>query len=271
MSKPFLSQRWWFAALALTAVQGAFLHWGLQKPPLVRETPASSPQFFIAPELGGHNGRGWDPALSPTLFALPSIEGFSGEAWMRYARPMSAESLPEDIPQWTPMPVESLGASLSGFVAAVKPVPMRVADLPLPWIDSFPTAPPVASSSQMKLDGPASRRWIPVPIELPSWPAVDLLTATEVQVLVTTQGRVLSAVVADADSGLSLPGVTPGLRWPEAERFALDLSRQLVFKPITPSRPTSVVDADDMLQYCTVTFQWATVSPKTKSEASTKP
>ncbi|MBI1840471.1 MAG: hypothetical protein HYR88_06410 [Verrucomicrobia bacterium] len=261
MRTPLLSRRWWVAALVLAMAQAAFLHWGIQQVPSMR-TPAGSPsRFFIAPELGNETGRGWDPAFSPTLFALPSLEGFSGDAWMKYSRPVSAESIPEEPPFMLAMPSDGLGASLAGFVASVRPAPMRVADLPVAWIDSFPTPAAVPALSRMTIEGPAARRLISSATDLPLWSAPDLLVATEVQVLVTSQGRVLSAALAEVDSALSIPGVVPGLHLPEAERFALDYARKLAFKPLAPQRPAKAVETDNSVQSCKVTFHWATLPP----------
>ena len=244
----------------LTALQAALLHWGTQQITEIR--PAPTTQQKLSMVLADTDANGLLDRLglgSPTLFALPSPEGFSGEAWLRYRTPTAKPQPIEDVPSWFEMETNSFGSLFRGFVNRQTPAPMRVADLQVTWRDNFPIEPLPDRHSSLFLEGDLSKRQLLSNPRLPSWPHTDVAAESYVQVLVDSEGRVLSAVLLESQGRLSSSSLAPSSRLPAADAFALDVARSARFEPLLADKPRGVIDHDPRLSSGRMIFQWATI------------
>src|SRR5205814_7639845 len=97
------------------------------------------------------------PALSdPTLFALPSLQGFSGAAWLTFAPLQHKFTDWSEQPRWLEMETSSLGRTFLEFVSTNTASALLLADEPMPSLpntDLTPTNAPVATRSEVRLEG----------------------------------------------------------------------------------------------------------------------
>lgn len=259
-----VSRGWILSVAGLAAAQAAVLHWGVLQVPYIRPVPVEVSHYQLAPGTDLVRIAGVFGLASPTLFALPDLNGFSGDAWLNYQPPVPSEPTTEDpAPGWLPLDGARLGATLTSFTAAVEPTPSRIVDLPHVWVDNFPINPAPATQSRLTLQGEASNRLVGNLPALPKWPAADLVAPTEIQILVNSQGRVLSAVPLEGDYSANVPGILPPARSLEADRFALELARNLPFKPLPPAPSENPLAEPRRVQSGRLTFVWATVPVQT--------
>ncbi len=244
----------------LTIIQAVLLHWGTKQIIEIRPTPASNTQYSL---VLGESNSSWVLAQlgleSPTVFALPSPEGFSGEAWLRYRTPTTKPQPIQDSPSWLEMETNSFGSLFRGFVNQQTPPPMRVADLQVVWRDNFPSDPIPERHSDLYLEGDLTSRQLLSPVRLPAWPHTDVAAESHVQVLVDSDGRVLSAVLLESQGRLASSSLALSSRVPAADAFALDFARAARFSPLPPDRPRAVTETDTRLCSGRLIFQWTTI------------
>lgn len=244
----------------LTVIQGVLLHWGTKQITEIRPVPPSNEKFALvlsdtsADWLLDQLGLG-----SPTVFALPSPEGFSGEAWLRYRTPTTKPQPIEDVPTWFEMETNSFGNLFLGFLTKQAPAPMRVADLQVVWRDNFPIDPVPDRRSELRLEGDLISRRLLTPPALPTWPHTDVAAESHVQVLVDSEGRVLSAALLESQGRLSSTSLAMSSRVPAADAYALEFARAARFEPLSSERPRGVLENDPRLSSGRLIFQWTTI------------
>ena len=256
---PAGTKPWLMVISALTLVQAALLHWGIQQFTEIRPAPVSSQSFSVV--LGEESAdslldRLW--LASPMMFALPSLEGFSGAAWLRYRTPSAQINRIEDQATYLEMDPQFLGQKFRAFAEQQVPTPMRVADLPVVWRDSFPIETPSQRHSELVLEGELARRTLLNPIPLPDWPHTDVAAESHVQVLVDGAGRVLTAVLLESEGQLSISSLARSTRIPEADTFALNVAREARFAPVPPTEPRAAWEPPAELVSGRMIFQWNT-------------
>jgi hypothetical protein len=231
--------------LVFAAHIGLILALGSRKPVTPRP-PAPAPSLSLAPEASE-----WLALNDPTLFALPHRQGFAGAAWLTTTNVQFPPFRWTEPPRLLPLPVADLGVTFAQFMHTnvfvsppfeTKPAP----DLPLPVAGGFAVAPQTNSTLRVA-DGLVNRRLLNLP-QLQSWPALDLLTNTVVQILVDAEGNVMSDAL--------LP---PGCGEPKADQRALEFARTARFEPLRRASPALTIGA--------LVFEWHT-EPLTNAPAS---
>jgi hypothetical protein len=239
------ARRWGWIALVFAAHVGLILALGSRKPSTPRP-PAPAPSLGLAPDASE-----WIALNDPTLFALPQRQGFAGAAWLN---PHTNEVPPfrwTEPPRLLLLPVADLGVAFVQFMRTnrfgnQKFEPKPVPDLPLPVAVEMTVASPPNSTLRVA-DDLVTRRLLNPP-QLQSWPSLDLLTNTVVQVLVNADGNVMS--------GTLLP---PGCGEPKADQRALEFARAARFEPLRRPSPA--------LTFGALVFEWHT-EPLTNAPAA---
>jgi hypothetical protein len=187
----------------------------------------------------------------PTLFALPSLSGFSGKAWLE--TPARNYNLAEHTqpPFWLALDPRRLGNAVVQFSRTNISSALGLAGNPRPTIvilQNLDLENGVRTNSVFRMEGEiASRPLLGQPI-LKSWPGTELLNPSITQIAVAKNGTVVSTRLI-ARSGSA-----------EADRAALEISRQLEF---APSRTETV--------WGNVIFDWNTIPvAPTNSPATTR-
>ena len=244
----------------LTVIQAALLHWGTQQITHIRPAPALNEKFCAvlgqeaSDELLNHL---W--LDSPTVFTLPSPESFSGEAWLRYRTPSTKPQPIDDSPTWLELETHSFGNLFRSFASQQTPVPLRVADLQVAWRDNFPIDPIPERRSELRLEGDLASRRLLDSLRLPAWPHTDVAAESHVQVLVDSEGTVLSAVLLESQGRLSSTSLALSSRIPAADAYALDFARTARFERVPTERPAGALETDPRLTSGRLNFQWSTL------------
>jgi hypothetical protein len=197
------------------------------------------------PQLGLANNSDELVSLeNPTLFALPQLQDFAAVWQMppvnqpvnRYAEP----------PRWLQLSAENLGKSLDQFMQTNFPAaetldfkPALEMTAPVLAVELMP-----AQNSTLKIEGQLAHRQLIVPGNLTNWPYADVIAPTKVQLLVSANGDVVSAILLPVDNGFA-----DADQLAAADQYALGLARALRFAPA--ENPA----------VGTVTFNWHTVPP----------
>src|SRR5438046_3355104 len=182
MNSPRSRRSWWLFALLILAVQVGLVFWfsDYSSPPVRRTRPGPSLHLVTATpsELFTLN--------DPTLFALPHPRSFSGQAWLAMAPiPYRSFQWTSEL-EWLSLPVAQLGAGLAKFLQTnrvetsyglaspdpqlVQPPPSSLAGLP--------------RKSTLRIEGGLRARKLLSAIDPPSWPHIDLLTNTVIEIVV---------------------------------------------------------------------------------------
>jgi TonB family protein len=237
--------RWWLIVIAIfTAHIGLILALGDRKPIVTRQ-PAATPHLRLA-----NNNDEFLALNDPTLFALPHANGFASAPWMEAPRVQAGSFQWSEPPRWLQLPVEQLGAAFSHFMetnifARFTPELKAAPELTVPYI--MPIEPAPASNSFLRVEGDLAQRPLASPVQVPPWPAADLLAGSTVQVLVDDAGNVISTTL--------LP---PGSGSPEADQRALSLAMSARFVPLPRDGRNGVNPAIRWIRG-TMVFQWFTV------------
>jgi hypothetical protein len=109
-----------------------------------------------------------------------------------------------------------------------------------------PVEPSLAKTSTLRIEGGLTRQRLLTPMKLPSWPYVDVMAPSKVQVLVNTAGNVVSAVLLPSDNPSEAAS-----HYDVADQRALELARAALFAP-SPS-----------LTIGRLVFDWHSVAPAT--------
>jgi hypothetical protein len=228
-----------FAALVLLifVVQVTLIFWlSDRRTPMAASRPPQ-PEVVLVNEDPHELLRFWNPSL----FGLPHYEGFSGAAWMQSSPPESRPFDWTEEPRWLPVPIEPFESLLARFSSgsnAASPLAMglKESDVATPGMLRVDLLPERSRLRILSMD--ASAEWTPAP-NLPSWPHTDLVSSSIVQVVIRSDGTVLSAALLESS------GCAP------ADEFALGAARQLRFaRSDTISQP----------RWTHLDFEWHTLS-----------
>ena len=160
-------------------------------------------------------------------------------------------------PRFLEIQTNQLGATFKQFIQTNASRSVEIAGLPDPRVGIvtlFPSLNLMPTQSILRVEGPLARRPLLAPPALSSWPASDILTNSEVRVVVDRDGYVNSAVL------LSRSGL------PEADDSAYQLAKSARFQPLRKTRPGESPAANDAFEFGTLVFQWRTIpEPATNS------
>jgi hypothetical protein len=180
--------------------------------------------------------------------ALPDVEGFSGSAWLRFPLLDYDPGERTEQPHWLGLDSNALGRMFLEYAASNRALPSLVADKALPPLTRYePNYPigPMPAGSRLQMQGGLEDRPLLAQPVLRSWPHSEILSNTVVEVTVSAEGFLISAVVL-AECG-----------WPEADRDALNIVRGLRFQPLSSvSRATAEVGP---LTWGRIVFYWHTL------------
>jgi TonB family protein len=238
--RPWTRSRWWLVVFAVFLAHIGLIFALGDRKPIVPRQPAAVPQWRLADDAYEMIALN-----DPTLFALPHREGFSGAAWMNIPRVLTNSYEWSESPRWLSLPVEQLGAAFSQFMETnvfARHVPELKAAPQLAAPVIAPIGPAPATNSTLRFEGDLTERPLAVPLQLPTWPAADLLAPSTVQVLVDDAGNVISAVLLPPGSGSK-----------DADQQALAIAKTARFEPL----PTSGTAA--RWSRATMAIQWFTV------------
>jgi TonB family protein len=237
--------RWLLWTVIILAGQISFIFWLGARNPLESRPPHATPPTALASE--------YSPELAalkdPTLFVLPHENSFSGAAGRLAPRPGYLAADWTEPLRWLPLPAEKLGASFRQFVAdnpAPAPTLTEKIAPKIPALDFPADFFPLPAQSTLRIEGALAARPPLAPLELKSWPATDVLAASEVRVLVDAAGNVLSAILL-ASSGA-----------PEADARALELARAARFEPLPDGARERLAHPLANLVRGKMIFQWHT-------------
>ncbi len=237
--------RWWLVVIAIFAAHIGLIFALGDRKPIVPRQPTATPHLRLAA-----NNDQLLALNDPTLFALPHAGAFSGAPWMDAPRVQARYLQWSEPPGWLLLPVEQLGAAFSYFMetnifARYTPELKAAPELTVPVITPIEPAP--ASNSVLLVEGDLAQRSLANSIQVPPWPAADLLAGSTVQVLVDDAGNVISTTL--------LP---PGSGSPEADQRALSLAQSARFVPL-PRGGRNGVNPAIRWTRGTMAFQWFTV------------
>ena len=196
----------------------------------------------------------------PTLFALPHGQGFSGKAWLESKAPPEHSFGWSEPAAWLPLRKESLGAEFSRFVATNAPDPLETAGSPGPALvlPNLPAEQPLRNRSDLKLSGALKTRRLVSNLDLPSWPASDLLTNSVVNLAVIASGQPISATLL-VSSGDKL-----------ADEHALTQAMAARFNSIEQAGPSRIAKPISGLTWGQMIFEWHTVASTNSSPPAQK-
>ena len=230
----FIRRVGWITILFL--VQIVFIVWlseGSKAP--VRKPPPAPSLSIVSPQSAEI------VALSdPTLFALPHYRAFSGTAWLR-PRTIPAPAFEwKDEPRWFEPASSDFLPTPNSRTADIDVSELVKTVLPPPPKPVVSVPPQFAEKSNLKIFGLA-RGLISTP-SLPSWSTTNRLTNTVVRLMVDAKGITRSQTLL----------VRSGL--PDADRFALDASRNFQFAPM--ANAASSTNSAANLRWGEAVFRW---------------
>ena len=236
---------WTIAVLVL--LQGLIIWLLDSRWPVAARAPKSSTTFQLLA------GTPADPTLAalwmtadPTLLALVSEHSFSGPVWLNY--PRVAHRLVDwmEPPQWLAPRVDQLGAVFGEVSRIQMGLPSVATDKPLPRLAELKVAStPMAKQSTVRVEGALAARPLVTSLALPVWSYSEILTHSEVQVMVGEDGRTFSPVLL-AGCGLKI-----------ADEAAVELARTARFEP----EPAALLDGPagpESYTWGRLVFQWVT-------------
>ena len=237
-------RRWWtLVVLVFVAHLGLIFTFGDRKPVTPRP-PAFAPRLRLAVESGELLELN-----DPTLFALPHRRGFAGATWLQIPAVKLQPFRWTESPRLLALPVEELAATFAQFMRTNFLAPFELEAKPAPELTrpaASEVGPVIATHSALRLAGGLAHRRLLNPPELPPQPWVDLLTNSVAQVLVGTDGNVMSLTLL-AGSGSE-----------KADQFALEAAKAARFEPLRDGAVKLTVGA--------LIFEWHTV-PMTETNA----
>lgn len=236
-----LLRQWWTWVAIILAGQAGFIFWlGANRPPAPRAPNFTPPIFFAADQP-----LPLAEFLDPTIFALPNAHGFSGAA--RTFAPRLQFTAPDwDEPfRWLPLPAQQLGDAVRQLVRDHQRGGFSVAEKTAPEAATAGVEFPLPLNSTVTAEG---ARELAAIGKLPSWPAADVLAATEVRAVVSANGRVVSATLL-ASSGLA-----------EADQRALAAAREARFTQQAGDAQEQFAHPLNALAVVKLVFKWHTVA-----------
>ena len=239
-------KRWIVIALAVGVQAGLILWFGATSPRSIRIVDARPDVQLVTvadSELLA--------VTAPTLFSRAHPKGFSGPAWLAVPPLPEPGQFPESAasPVWLAVEPGDLGATFRAFVRARAPGPFTLRNEQSPAVTQ-PSAPlilPAATNSIVEVEGALAARGLLGMSELPSWPNPDILSPSEVQVLVDARGNPVSALLLSG-SGLKA-----------ADQTAVNLARSAQFGSAPSVLNAQFVNPSDGLVFGRLIFRWHTL------------
>jgi len=260
-SRRWSKRQWSYAIVSAGIAQVALILFFGGRP----QAPLASPRFntdvYSAVDPWSAQQLAQLPTLNdPALFALPSLQGFSGSAWLTFAPPEHRLNDWTEPARWLALNPTWLADRFAHLAAGSSPAPLLIADKPLPrptGLDVPVPNAPLATQSDLHVEGELAQRPLLAPLELRSWPPTEPLTNTIVQLLVDATGRPLTATLL-TESGSK-----------EADQYALAQAKSAQFEPLR--RPKEMSLPDPRLSWGKLVFQWAALPPAATNGAAARP
>lgn len=249
------ARSFWLLAGGVFAAQLALILALSDRTPLVGRVPPPTPRFLLAPRSPLEPSDTGAAVLGdPTLFSRLSARGFSGRAWLETPRPTHELHEWSAPARWLTPDQQALGAGLRRLVHGPPAAASEGADKPQPNLAAVQAAPPpLPTRSVLRVEGSLAARPLAVPLELPAWPATELLRDSVVELAVAPSGEVVFATLLSVHG----PKSTEQQR---ADARALELARSARFRP-RPAESVSEPLSGGQLDWGTLVFQWHTVPP----------
>jgi|GEM_PF-5959267 len=223
----------------------------LQNPFLKSVYPSSRPHQKIYSQFHVYQAKS-DPLVNslypdPALFALVTPRSFSGPLWYTYPS-LNYEPMIKtpEFAGFQQIP-KSQFTMLTETLKKISPTTVRIVTKPLQSqpIVSAPILPD-RTQSVLKVTGPISntRKLVTIP-PLPSIKSTNLVPNSIVEVTISADGRVLSALLINSSGD------------PQADTIAVDIAKKAVFNPISYEgivRPWEI----DFFNWGTLVFEWYT-------------
>ena len=192
----------------------------------------------------------------PTLFALPHAGDFAPAFWGQPPTTPPA-SFPRVEPVLPPLlAAENLGTMFIRFMQTnVFASPQNDFKPPPKFSEPVvPLLPMFAGNSSLRVEGDLAGRELLKPALLTNWPYSDVITPSQVQVLVDADGGVLSAILLPPDNPADAAG-----HYDDADQRALEIARGLRFAPAAGLAGGRLI------------FNWRTVPPSATNPPSAAP
>jgi hypothetical protein len=254
-------RRWLYAIASVFLAQLALILFFSESLRRVPHGPQFRTAINLAVDPASEQKLSQLPALSdPTLSALPNLHGFSGAAWLIFP-PMQHQFTDwTNSAHWLEIDAGGLGKTFLSFVRSNTTAPLLIADKPLPSLTGprlLLTNQPLAEHSEVRIEGELAGRQLLNPMPLRSWPYSEILTNTEVQLLVDVDGETLPATL------LSSCG------YADADQYALKVAANSRFQPLRGKGGTSATSGQ--VTWGKMIFQWHTTLPASASTLSSGP
>ena len=228
--------------------------------------PMAPLPFETAPSLtlAGRSSAGWQSLNDATLFALPNANGFAGPMWVALPPETFHRQDWTEKPRWLevtdPGQAAELGATLNRFVQTnhFASVHFEFNLPPALMVPAIPAQPPFEANSTLQIEGEIAKRPLLNKMDLPSWPAPDVIPPSVVQVLVDAAGNVVSAVLLPPENYLETSDYTTRDD-PDADRSAVTLARTACFAPLASDAMGVESDPSSSLAMGRLIFNWQTV------------
>ena len=236
-SPPATEHRHWpvrdwllFIALVLTAHVAFLFVFGEHTAPAVRPVK-DVPQVRLA-----DNANELVALDDPTLFAVPRAADFAILKTPQIAPPDFRWT---EAPRLLSLPAGTLGSALGGLIQSNPFAAYPLDFKPQPELSSpsVPVPPAFAEHSLLQVEGDVARRRLLDEMVLPDLAYADVIAPSKVQVLVSAQGKVVSAVLLESSG------------WNVADQRALELARSARFEPAVRMAVGQMI------------FNWHTVAP----------
>ncbi|MBI4657479.1 MAG: TonB family protein [Verrucomicrobia bacterium] len=248
---PWSRRRWLATILLLFISQTSLLV-------LLTDFPSSSPGGVTGkPRIRMVSGFQYESlrdvnfVSDPTLFALVHPKGFSGSAWLRPTEFPYRPTHPLAPPQWLAAESESLVRPFARFMEAkltqAESVPMK----PAPPITEFEVSiGPLAFLLDLRLEGSLAHRRLLTKPALPAADSERILTPCVIEVVVASNGDVLSARRVSSSGSA------------KTDQGALEFAKSVRFESVAPEGAVAAAVSSSP-SFGRLIFRWLPVLPQT--------
>jgi hypothetical protein len=222
-------------------------------PTVVKENPRLVPAYH----MGDPRPADLVALEDPALFVLPHAKGFSGGTWMK-APPLEFQPRRwSESPRLLSLSRENLGEIFAKYLQVNAGAAFQTVTAPEPLL-TFPViapSPRLALESNLRIEGELAQRRLLNPGPLP--PVVEASTNSVVEVTVSPQGYVFSAVLSARSAGTN-------------DQLALHIARSKRFEPIDSVGPDRPTHSPAPMMQGTLIFEWRP-SQRTNNTVSSSP